>query len=81
MVEEPAITRRFVRFRFGLVPLTILLASAAALFAQYPSRSQISKDGTTVLLEDYANLPLSSPTHGGATARAIDFSSATGRRS
>lgn len=79
MVEEPTIARRFVRFRFGLVPLTILLASAAALFAQYPSRSQIGKDGTTVLLEDYANLPLSSPTHGGASARAIDYKGQLGR--
>jgi hypothetical protein len=62
-----------------LVPLTILLASAAALFAQYPSRSQIGKDGTTVLLEDYADLPLSSPTHGGATARAMDYKGQLGR--
>ncbi len=31
--------------------------------AQYPPRPQISKDGTAVLLEDYASLPLSSTTH------------------
>src|SRR6202142_1340013 len=30
--------------------------------AQYPSGPQIHKDGTTVLLEDYASVPLSGPT-------------------
>jgi hypothetical protein len=59
--------------------LIATLASAAALFAQYPSRSQISKDSTTVLLEDYANLPLSGPTHGGAASGTIDYKAQLGR--
>ena len=37
------------------------------------------KDGTTVLLEDYASLPLSSPTHGGATPGATDYKIQLGR--
>ncbi len=64
------------RFGFGLA---VILTSAAVLSAQYPSRSQISKDGATVLLEDYASVPLSSPTHGGATSRSIDYKTQLGR--
>jgi len=79
MVKEPKIVQPFAGFRFGFVLLATLLASAAVLFAQYPSRSQISKDGTTVLLEDYANLPLSSATHGGTTQGAIDYKAQLGR--
>ena len=46
----------------------VLLVFAACLIfvltahAQYPASSQVSKDGTSVQLEDYATLPLSSPT-------------------
>lgn len=64
--------------RFGL-GLAVILTSAAVLFAQYPSRSQISKDGTTVLLEDYATVPLSSPTHGGAPSGTINYTAQLGR--
>jgi hypothetical protein len=78
MVKEPTIAKPFAGFRFGFVLLATLL-TAAVLFGQYPSRSQISKDGTAVLLEDYANLPLSSPTHGGATQGAIDYKAQLGR--
>jgi hypothetical protein len=78
MTRERTIARCVATFRFAIV-LALLFESAAALFAQYPSRSQVSKDGTTVLLEDYASLPLSSPTHGGATARPIDYKGQLGR--
>lgn len=71
-----------VRFRFGFL-LVAALTSAAFLLAEYPaeypSRSQVGKDGTAVLLEDYAPLPLSSPTHGGATPGAIDYKGQLGR--
>jgi Glucose / Sorbosone dehydrogenase len=67
------------RLRLRFVLLTTLFMTAAILFAQYPSRSQISKDGTAVLLEDYASLPLSSPTHGGVTSRPIDYKAQLGR--
>lgn len=66
------------RFRIGLVLLGCL-ASVPVVFAQYPSKSQISKDGTSVLLEDYANAPLSSPTHAGKDSTEIDFKSQLGR--
>ena len=79
MTREQKISRRHARSRFGFALLAVLFTSAAVIFAQYPSRSQISKDGTAVLLEDYANLPLSSPTHGGATPRTIDHKAQLGR--
>lgn len=55
------------------------LLGASIASAQYPSQSQVSKDGTSVLLEDYASLPLSSPTHGGANSSTINFQSELGR--
>ena len=39
-----------------------LLLGAVTAFAQYPATSQIAKDGTAVLLEDWAFAPLSSRT-------------------
>src|SRR5438309_2064025 len=81
MAMEQRIARRFARLRFGFgfVLLVGLLTSAAVLFAQYPSRSQVSKDGTAVLLEDYANLPVSNPTHEGLASPAIDYKGQLGR--
>ena len=58
--------------------LLIFLAGAGAASAQYPSQSQISKDGTAVLLEDYATPPLSSGTHGGSTETANQFQGTIG---
>jgi hypothetical protein len=62
---------------FGL--LAAILAAGPAARAQYPAQSQVSKDGTAILLEDYANPPLSSPTHGGANSTAIDYKTQLGR--
>jgi hypothetical protein len=62
---------------FGL--LAASLATVPGAFAQYPTQSQVSKDGTTVMLEDYANPPLSNATHSGANATAIDFKAQLGR--
>lgn len=79
MLSAPGTSRRFAGFRRGSVLLVGVFAGAAALFAQYPSRSQISKDGATVLLQDYAELPLSGPTHGGVPSGAIDYKGQLGR--
>jgi hypothetical protein len=62
--------------RFGL--LAAILAAAPAAFAQYPTTFQVMKDGTAVMLEDYANPPLSNATHSGANA-AIDYKLQLGR--
>jgi hypothetical protein len=45
----------------------------------YPAAPQVKKDGTAVVLEDYANLPLSTPTHGGATSTPINYRGQLGR--
>jgi hypothetical protein len=62
---------------FGL--LASCLAAAPAALAQYPTQFQISKDGTAVMLEDYANPPISSATHGGASSTEINFKGQLGR--
>jgi hypothetical protein len=62
---------------FGL--LACCLAAVPPAFAQYPAQSQIGKDGTTVMLEDYANPPLSSVTHGGANSAGSDYKGQLGR--
>jgi len=48
---------------WGLLLVSLTLGISSAL-AQYPSGPQITKDGTAVLLQDYASLPLSSRTTG-----------------
>jgi ribosomal protein S15P/S13E len=52
---------------------------ASPAFAQYPTKPQITKDGTAVLLQDYAELPLSSPTRGGLSRDKIDYTKSLGR--
>ncbi len=64
--------------RFGVM-LLASLASVPFAFAQYPSKSQVGKDGMSVLLENYASAPLSSPTHGGKNSTEIDYKGQLGR--
>src|ERR1700730_13831604 len=75
--------KRSAKLRFGLFLVGGLLASASIASAQYPlqypSKSQVSKDGTTVLLEDFANPPLSSMTHAGMADTEINFKGQLGR--
>src|SRR4029077_17668074 len=77
MTKTSVKAARSARLRIGLLVLGGFLTSASVVSAQYPlqypSKSQVSKDGTTVLLEDYANPPLSSMTHGGMTTTEINF--------
>lgn len=53
-----------VHFYFGVAIAAILLIALPAVWAQYPlqypSMPQVTKDGTALLVEDYANPPLSS---------------------
>ena len=63
----------------GFGVLACFLAAVPAAFAQYPTQSQVSKDGTMVMLEDYANPPLSNATHSGANTTAIDYKLQLGR--
>jgi hypothetical protein len=65
-----------------LVSWFLLLFSVAlgapTAWAQYPSGPQVTKDGTVVVRQDYASLPLSSRTTG-SYPPAIDFSYQLGR--
>ena len=79
MVSVPSKAGRFARVYVGFALLVSLLASGFAAFAQYPSQFQITKDGTAVLLEDYASVPLSSVTHGGVSQATVDFKGQLGR--
>jgi Glucose / Sorbosone dehydrogenase len=74
--------RKLLRPAIILVGCGVLAAGFAAAsdaLAQYPKEFQVKKDGTTVLLEDYANPPLSNATHSGANATAIDYKLQLGR--
>jgi hypothetical protein len=77
MTKTQMIAWRSASHRYGLLLLGCFLTSASVASAQYPlqypSKSQVSKDGTTVLLEDYATPPLSSMTHGGMPEGEINF--------
>ena len=60
----------------ALVLLTV--AAVLPLAAQYPSSSQVTKDGTALLLQDYASAPLSSAEKDSYPA-AIDYHEELGR--
>ena len=64
---------------FGLVLLAGLLTNMPIALAQYPSTPQITKDGTAILLEDYASLPLSSLRLNGPYPAPIDFRGQLGK--
>ena len=57
--------------------LAALLLGATAAHAQYPlefpTKSQVSMDGTAILMEDYANVPLSSLRGDGPYPSPIDY--------
>ena len=69
--------------RFGAALVGILLLGIPAAWAQYPleysAKSQVTKDGTAILLEDYANPPLSSSLGDGAYPPPINFHDMLGR--
>jgi hypothetical protein len=48
------------KISFALIMAYAILMGASVVRAQYPSGPQITKDGTAILLEDYASAPLSS---------------------
>jgi len=66
-----------IRFYCAVVLLTVILFSLPVVWAQYPlqypTTSQITKDGTAILIEDYANPPLSSAMGDHAYPPPIDY--------
>jgi hypothetical protein len=79
MSSKPRVMMRFAGTYLGFGLLACFLTAAPAAFAQYPTQSQIGKDGTAVLLEDYATPPLSNATHSGANTSVIDYKLQLGR--
>ena len=79
MSSKQRVNLRSAGFYTGLGLLACFLVAVPAAFAQYPTQSQVGKDGTAVLLEDYANPPLSNATHSGASTTAIDYKLQLGR--
>jgi Glucose / Sorbosone dehydrogenase len=79
MTSGRMIAGRRARLYSGLVLLASFLASVPFALAQYPSVPQITKDGTSVLLEDYASLPLSSVRLNGPYPAPIDFRGQLGK--
>lgn len=79
MTSERMIVGRRARLYSGLVLLAGFLTSLPAALAQYPATPQITKDGTSVLLEDYASVPLSSMRFNGPYPAPIDFRGQLGK--
>ena len=67
------------KIRVGFGFLAAALAAAPIVLAQYPKQSQVSKDGTTIMLTDYAEPPVSNATHSGANPAGIDYKLQLGR--
>src|SRR6266513_4287001 len=74
-LRQPA--KRAGLLSWGFLLLSVALGARTA-WAQYPAGPQVTKDGTVVVLQDYASLPLSSRTTSGYPP-AIDYSSQLGR--
>src|SRR5216684_1428201 len=77
MINAERFLERPMRFYCGIAFLTVLLLSLPIVWAQYPlqypSSSQVTKDGTAILVEDYANPPLSSVMGDHAYPPSIDY--------
>src|SRR5437773_7471723 len=53
--------RRSMPDRRAISVFVLLMMSVNVGLAQYPAKSQIVKDGTAVMIEDYIDLPISTP--------------------
>ena len=77
MINTQRLLKKPLRFFSGMALFTALLLSLPVVWAQYPlqypSSSQVSKDGTAILIEDYANPPLSSAMGDHAYPPPIDY--------
>src|ERR1700722_17678587 len=77
MIKIYEIRKRRLLVYLGISFLSALLLALPAVWAQYPlqypSTPQITKDGTAILVEDYANPPLSSAMGDHAYPPPIDY--------
>jgi hypothetical protein len=83
MINAQKILKQPLHFYCGIVFLTVLLLSLPVAWAQYPlqypASSQVAKDGTAILVEDYANPPLSSAMGDHPYPPPIDYRGQLGR--
>jgi hypothetical protein len=74
---------RQVRFSFGIALVAGLLLGLPVVWAQYPlqypAKSEVSKDGAAILIEDYATPPLSSAMMDQPYPPPIDYHGQLGR--
>jgi len=70
MIDARAIAACSAVFLMGALPTA---------WGQYPAAPQITKDGTAVLIEDYASLPYSSLRLDGAYPAAVDYRGQLGK--
>lgn len=75
MTGRPIAARIFSSF----VLLAGVLAGPPAALAQYPAAPQLLKDGTAILLEDYASVPLGSMRFSGPYPAPIDYRGQLGK--
>jgi len=62
-----------IRTKVLLVGLPIsMLAGVPVVLGQFPATSQVTKDGTSVLIEDYATVPASSLMRDGPYPAPLD---------
>jgi len=80
MTNTGKLSARSAKAESGIVSALVLLIFASVAWAQYPGSFQIGKDGTALLLEDYANAPLSAMgVADGVYPPPIDFHDELGR--
>lgn len=79
MTSGQTICGKFTRRYFGLVLLAGFLASVPVAAQQYPSGPQITKDGTAILVEDYASVPPSSLRKDGPYPAPVNYQDQLGR--
>ncbi len=83
MMNAKGILKRPLQFYCGVAFLTLMLLSLPVVWAQYPlqypSSSQVAKDGTAILVEDYATPPLSSALMDHPYPPPIDYRGQLGR--
>ena len=77
MRRVPGKIGRQINFYFGIILAAGLLLALPAVWAQYPlqypAASEVRKDGTAILIEDYATPPLSSQLMGQPYPPPIDY--------
>ena len=83
MIHLDGNRKRTARVLIGVAILAGLLLGLPVVWAQYPlqypSAPQVFKDGTAILIEDYANVPLSSQLNDHPYPPPIDYHGQLGR--